>query len=138
MNEHYLPIKESVGYKNVKSALMNIFSVNLDTIIIDEKLFESFSFLFHYNGFKMTMVISDTEKNVQFQAGEGGFFDVWFTNPNDTFFGITFLYELILDEEVRERVRRIFGKDEKSVEYAMQVLKDFLDSDEAKVLLKNE
>ena len=52
------------------------------------------------------------------------------------FFGTTFLYELIADKEVREKVRRVFGKDEKAIEYAMQVLKDFLDSDEAKVLLK--
>ena len=32
MTEHYLPIKESLGYKNVKQALQNVFSVNLDDI----------------------------------------------------------------------------------------------------------
>ena len=136
MSEINLPVKESLGYQNVKTALWNVFSANLDMIAIDEKLFESFGFPFYYNNYEMTMVISDTEKNVQFQAGEGGFFDVWFTDPNDTFFGTTFLYELIADKEAREKVRRVFGKDEKAIEYAMQVLKDFLDSDEAKVLLK--
>ena len=59
-------------------------------------------------------------------------------NPRNTLFGASFLDELISDEEIRERIENIFGKDEKAVEYAMQVLKDFLDSDEAKVLLKNE
>ena len=86
MSEINLPVKESLGYQNVKTALWNVFSANLDMIAIDEKLFESFGFPFYYNNYEMTMVISDTEKNVQFQAGEGGFFDVWFTDPNDTFF----------------------------------------------------
>lgn len=127
MNEQYLPIKESLGYKNVKIALWNIFFVDLDNLSIDEKLFESFSFVFQYKGYEMTMTISDTEKHTPFQAGEGGLFDVWFPNPNDELFGATFLYELIDDNKVKNRIRRVFGKDEMAVEYAMQVLKDYLD-----------
>ncbi|MCD3367547.1 hypothetical protein [Streptococcus equi] len=135
--EQYLPIKESLGYKNVRQALWNVFSVDLNHIIIDEKLFESFSFRFQYREYEMTMIISDTEKHVQFQAGEGGLFDVWIPNPNNSFWGSSNLYELVSDQTTKEKIRYIFGKNEKDVEYALQVLKDFLDSDEAKVLLKN-
>ncbi|HEL1198560.1 TPA: hypothetical protein TVL19_001797, partial [Streptococcus equi subsp. zooepidemicus] len=56
--ERYLPIKESLGYKNVRQALWNVFSVDLNHIIIDEKLFESFSFRFQYREYEMTMIIS--------------------------------------------------------------------------------
>ncbi|MGU7951859.1 DUF6572 domain-containing protein [Streptococcus suis] len=134
MTDIYLPIKESLGYQNVKKALWNVFAADLDNMSIDEKTFESFSFLFHYKGYEMTMDISDTEKHVQFQAGEGGLFGIWFSNPNDELFGGSFLYEFIKDKSIKERVRRILGKDEEAVKYAMKVLKDFLDSDEAKVL----
>ncbi|MGT2950274.1 hypothetical protein BU202_02000 [Streptococcus cuniculi] len=120
----YLPIRESLGYRNVKTALWNVFSVNLDAISIDEKLFESFSFIFQYKSYEMTMTISDTEKHVQFQAGEGGIFDIWFPNPKDELFGATFLHELMEDEKIKERTRRVFGRDEKAIEYAMQALKD--------------
>ncbi|WP_231196465.1 hypothetical protein [Streptococcus equi] len=89
--ERYLPIKESLGYKNVRQALWNVFSVDLNHIIIDEKLFESFSFRFQYREYEMTMIISDTEKHVQFQAGEGGLFDVWIPNPNNSF-GAVLIY----------------------------------------------
>ncbi|HEM3577738.1 TPA: hypothetical protein U1C15_001383 [Streptococcus suis] len=138
MTDTYLPIKESLGYQNVKKALWNVFAADLDDMSIDEKPFESFSFLFHYKNYEMTMDISDTEKHVQFQAGEGGLFGIWFSNPNDELFGGSFLYELIKDKQIKERVRRILGRDEETVEYAMKVLKDFLDSDDAKILLDKE
>ncbi|WP_024383295.1 DUF6572 domain-containing protein [Streptococcus suis] len=131
MTDIYLPIKESLGYQNVKKALWNVFAADLDNMSIDEKTFESFSFLFHYKGYEMTMDISDTEKHVQFQAGEGGLFGIWFSNPNDELFGGSFLYEFIKDKSIKERVRRILGKDEEAVKYAMKVLKDFLDSDDS-------
>ena len=36
MSETYLPIKESLGYQKVKTALWNVFENNLDTISIRE------------------------------------------------------------------------------------------------------
>ena len=36
MSEAYLPIRESLGYQNVKKALEKIFSIDLDTIAIHE------------------------------------------------------------------------------------------------------
>ncbi|HEL1129657.1 TPA: hypothetical protein TVG97_001915, partial [Streptococcus equi subsp. zooepidemicus] len=63
--------------------------------------------------------------------------DVWIPNPNNSFWGSSNLYELVSDQTTKEKIRYIFGKNEKDVEYALQVLKDFLDSNEAKVLLKN-
>lgn len=62
MTEHYLPIKESLGYKNVKQALQNVFSVNLDDIQIRAGEYENFSFLFTYNNYFMTMLLSSTKK----------------------------------------------------------------------------
>ena len=132
--EQYLSIKVSLGYKNVKQALWTIFSVNLDEILIHDGEDENFNFVFTYKNCEMTMGISSTGKYTQFEAGEGGLFNVWFSHYVGKRFAITFLYEVIGDESIK----RVFGKDEQSIEYAMRVLKDYLDSDEAKVLLKNE
>ncbi|WP_237699413.1 hypothetical protein [Streptococcus equi] len=75
----------------------------------------------------MNMGIAATGKRVQFEAGEGGLFDILFSNLKDSVFGITFFYDLVSDKNVSERIRRVFGKDEQSIEYAMRVLKDYLD-----------
>lgn len=72
MSEQYLSIKESLGYKNVKQALWNVFSVDLDGIKIREGEYENFGFDFKYKGYKMNMGIAATGKRVQFEAGEGG------------------------------------------------------------------
>ncbi|SUN44835.1 Uncharacterised protein [Streptococcus equi subsp. equi] len=53
--------------------------------------------------------------------------DILFSNLKDSVFGITFFYNLVSDKNVSERIRRVFGKDEQSIEYAMRVLKDYLD-----------
>ena len=42
MSEGYLPIRDSLGYQNVKQALEKIFSINLDTITINERDDEKF------------------------------------------------------------------------------------------------
>ena len=139
MTEHYLPIKESLGYKNVKQALQNVFSVNLDDIQIRAGEYENFSFLFTYNNYFMTMLLSSTKKNTQFNFGEGGMFDILFPNPKypeHSFLEETFFHNLLVDEKMSESVESVFGKAEKSVEHALQVLKDFLDSDDAKVLFR--
>lgn len=62
MSDTYLPIKESLGYKNVKQALWKVFLADLDTIPIQEGEFENFSFPFSYNNYEMTMLLSSTEK----------------------------------------------------------------------------
>ena len=48
-------------------------------------------------------------------------------------FSITFLSKIIDDKSIK----RVYGRDRKSVERTLQLLKDFLDSDRAEVLLKN-
>ncbi|HEL0607429.1 TPA: hypothetical protein TUT21_001924, partial [Streptococcus equi subsp. zooepidemicus] len=58
MSEQYLPIKESLGYKNVKQALWNVFSVDLDNIKIREGEYENFGFDFKYKGYKLNMGIA--------------------------------------------------------------------------------
>lgn len=133
MSEVYLTIRESLGYQNVKQALEKIFSIDLDTIAIHEGEDENFNFSFVYKGYHMTMGISSTGKNRQLEAGEGGLFNIWFTQAGEQKFSITFLSKIIDDKSIK----RVYGRDKKSVEHSLQILKDFLDSERAEVLLKN-
>ena len=133
MSEGYLSIRESLGYQNVKQALEQVFSIDLDTIAIHEGEDENFNFPFVYKGYHMTMGISSTGKNRQLEAGEGGLFNIWFTQTDEQRFSITFLSKIIDDKSIR----RVYGRDEESVERTLNILKDFLDSDRAEVLLKN-
>ena len=133
MSELYLPIRDSLGYQNVKQALERVFSIDLDTIAIHEGEDENFNFPFVYKGYHMTMGISSTSKNRQFEAGEGGLFNIWFTQTDEQRFSIIFLSKIIDDKSIK----RVYGCDEKSVEHTLQLLKDFLDSERAEVLLRN-
>ena len=133
MSELYLPIRESLGYQNVKQVLEKVFSKDLDTIAIHEGEDENFNFPFAYKGYHMTMGISSTGKNRQLEAGEGGLFNIWFTQADEQRFSVTLLSQIIDDKSIK----RVYGRDKKSVEHTLQLLKDFLDSDRAEVLLKN-
>lgn len=133
MSEFYLPIRDSLGYQNVKQALEKIFSIDLDTITINEGDDENFNFPFMYNGYHMIIGISSTGKNTQLEAGEGGLFNIWFTRTDEQRFSITFLSKVIDDKSIR----RVYGRDEESVERTLNILKNFLNSDKAEVLLKN-
>ena len=133
MSEGYLSIRESLGYQNVKQALEKVFSIDLDTIAIHEGEGENFNFPFAYEGYHMTMGISSTSQNRQLEAGEGGLFNIWFTQTDEQRFSITFLSKIIDDKSIK----RVYGRDKKSVEHTLQLLKKFLDSDRAEVLLKN-
>ena len=86
-----------------------------------------------YNGYHMTIGISSTGKNTQLEAGEGGLFNIWFAQTDEQRFSITFLSKVIDDKSIR----RVYGCDEESVERTLNILKDFLNSDKAEVLLKN-
>lgn len=133
MSEGYLPTRDSLGYQNVKQALEKIFSIDFDTISINEGDDKNFNFPFMYNGYHMTIGISSTGKNTQLEAGEGGLFNIWFDQTDEQRFSITFLSKVIDDKSIR----RVYGRDEESVERTLNILKDFLNSDKAEVLLKN-
>ena len=133
MSEAYLPTRDSLGYQNVKQALEKIFSIDLDTISINEGDDENFNFPFMYNGYHMTIGISSTGKNTQLEAGEGGLFNIWFVQTDEQRFSINFLSKVIDDKSIR----RVYGRDEELVERTLNILKDFLNSDKAEVLLKN-
>ena len=81
----------------------------------------------------MTIGISSTDKNRQLEAGEGGLFNIWFTQTDEQRFSVTLLSQLINGKSIK----RVYGRDQKSIERTLQLLKDFLDSDRAEVLLKN-
>ena len=133
MSEVYLSTRDSLGYQNVKQALEKIFSIDLDTISINEGDDENFNFPFMYNGYYMTIGISSTGKNTQLEAGEGGLFNIWFIQTDEQRFSIPFLSKVIDDKSIR----RVYGRDKESVERTLNILKDFLNSDKAEVLLKN-
>ena len=133
MSEVYLSTRDSLGYQNVKQALEKIFSIDFDTITINEGDDENFKFSFMYNGYHMTIGISSTGKNTQLEAGEGGLFNIWFTQTDEQRFSVTLLSQLINGKSIK----RVYGRDQKSIERTLQLLKDFLDSDRAEVLLKN-
>lgn len=133
MRDDYSPTRDSLGYQNVKQALEKIFSIDLDTITINEGDDENFNFPFMYNGYHMTIGISSTGKNTQLEAGEGGLFNIWFDQTDEQRFSITFLSKVIDDKSIR----RVYGRDKESVERTLNILKDFLNSDKAEVLLKN-
>ena len=98
---NYLPIKESLGYKNVRQALMTIFSVDLDDQEIQRGEDENFNFLFRYKDYEMTIGISSTRKHVQLEAGEGGLFNIWFSHYSGERFTVTFLYKILENEALR-------------------------------------
>ena len=133
MSEGYLPTRDSLGYQNVKQALEKIFSIDLDTIAIHEGEDENFNFPFMYKGYHMTIGISSTGKNTQLEVREGGLFNIWFVQTDEQRFSVTFLSKVIDDKSIK----RVYGRDEKSVEHTLQLLKYFIDSDRAEVLLKN-
>ena len=133
MSEGYLPTRDSLGYQNVKQALEKIFSIDLDTIAIHEGEDENFNFPFMYKGYHMTIGISSTGKNTQLEAGEGGLFNIWFDQTDEQRFSINFLSKVIDDKSIR----RVYGRDEELVERTLNILKDFLNSDKAEILLKN-
>ena len=126
-------IRKSLGYQNVKQALEQVFSIDLDTIAIHEGEDENFNFPFVYKGYHMTMGISSTGKNRQLEAGEGGLFNIWFTQTDEQRFSVTFLSNIIDDKTIR----RVYGYDKESIEQTLNILKDFLNSEKAKVLLKS-
>ncbi|HEL0997192.1 TPA: hypothetical protein TVW18_001740, partial [Streptococcus equi subsp. equi] len=85
--------------------------------------------------------ITSTGKNRQFEYGEGGQLMISLPNPkypDRSFLDRVTLESLLTDTEKIEAVDYAFGRYEHRLEIALAILKDYLDSDEAKVLLKNE
>ena len=141
MSETYLPIKESLGYKNVKKALWHVFSVNLDDIQIREGEDENFAFDLIYHSMSVNIVIAATGKKQQFEIGEGGLVQIFLPDPDypeNSFLKKKSFEWIVKDRDSQEKIRYIFGKRKSEIIFAFKLLKDYLDSDEAKVLLKHE
>ena len=139
MSETYLPVKESLGYKNVKQALMAVFSINLDTIPIREGEFENFGFELDYNSVLVDIIITATGKNQQFEIGEGGLIQIFLPDsdyPENSFLKKKSLEWIVKDSDIQEKLKYILGKRESEIIFAFNFLKDYLDSDEAKELVK--
>ena len=131
MTEKYLSIRESLGYQNLKTALMNVFNVNLSHIEIIEGEYENFIFDLDYKKYKIRLIIASTEKNVQFQFGKGGSLSILISNPNypiDDLENYDVLWTLIEDKSKQEQIRHAFGSDETALEKALEILKEYLDN----------
>lgn len=132
MSEEYLPIKKSLGYKEVSSALMEVFSINLGDLPIREGEYENFTFSFTYKGCDMNISITSTEKNKQFEYGEGGHFSISLPNPkypNNSFLKNIYFHNLLSDEVLINDVKYAFGKKTGSIKRALITLKNYLDSE---------
>lgn len=132
MKKKYLSVKQSLGYKNLKLALDNVFNIKLDDVLINEGEFENFSLNIKYNNQEVNMGISSTEKHAQFQVGAGGMFDILFPNPDypqSSILSMKFFHDLLEDQEKIEKVEFVFGGDEKAIEVALRILKDYLDNE---------
>ncbi len=131
MIQRYLPVKESLGYKNLKIALMNVFGVNLDREKISEGEFENFKFILQYSELEVKIFISSTEKDVPFQYGEGGELGIYLANPDypdKSILSEKSLNYFIEDMEKSKMVEFVSGKNVEKLEKALQILKEYLDS----------
>lgn len=141
MSEQYLPVRDSLGYKEVRTALDQVFSIDLDDIQIRKGEYENFAFSFKYGGYDLEMVLSSTGKNKQFEFGEGGRFSISLPNPkypNDSFLERIYFHNLLTDKNLISDVKDAFGKKRGSIMKSLVILKNFLDSNQAKVLLNNK
>jgi len=132
MSEEYLPIKESVGYNNLRDVLKSIFSIELDDIVIREGEDENFAFKFIYCNTEINIVVSATGKSGQFNIGDGGLIYISLPNPkypNNSFLKNIYFHNLLSDEELVNDVKYTFGKKTESIKRALITLKDYLDSE---------
>ncbi|GAK30157.1 hypothetical protein WOSG25_012540 [Weissella oryzae SG25] len=124
--ENYLPVRDSVGYINLKQAMNNVFLINLDEIAIRESNYENFSFELPGFGKNVRIGITATAKNQQFNAGSGGILSIMVENPSypqDSIMPITPFYNLV-EEDLREKVEYAFGKNSKELETALEIFKE--------------
>lgn len=130
MKTVYLPIKESLGYNNIKDVLNIVFSKRLDDISIREGEDENFAFDLTYCNTEVNIVVSATGKSGQFNVGEGGLISILLPNPNyptQSFLPKRSLESIIDDVQIKSKVRYLFGKQKSDIHLAFQLLKDYLD-----------
>lgn len=128
--ETYLPVRKSLGYQNLKKALAKIFSICLDDEEINVFEFENFKYILNYKKNQVKLFITDTEKNVQFQFGEGGVLSIYLPNPefpDHSFLPEKPISDIISDKEQSLFLEFVSGKRDTDVESAVRILKDYLD-----------
>lgn len=124
--ENYLPVRDSVGYINLKQAMSNIFLVDLNKLTIRESNYENFSFAFPDFGKNTRIGITATAKDQQFNAGPGGILSIMVDNPRypkDSIMPVTPFYSLV-EHDLREKVEYAFGKDLEKLETALEIFRE--------------
>lgn len=128
--ENYQPVRNSLGYQNLRLALLKVFEIDLDTETISEAEFENFGYILTYKNSVIKLIISSTEKHIQFQYGEGGCLDIVLPDPKypeTSFLTHTSLYYLVSNREDVSFLKFIPGKNTFEVERAIKILKEYLD-----------
>ncbi|MGT2743042.1 hypothetical protein ACVRXX_07070 [Streptococcus plurextorum] len=130
MTELYLPIEDSLGYKIVREALLNVFHKDLDNIEIIRGEYENFGFKFSYKNYDTIMWLASTRKNVPFEYGEGGNFTISVPNPkypSESFLETIYFHNLLTDRHLRDQVKYVFGKNKGTIENALLIFKNYVD-----------
>ena len=126
----YKKITESVGYKNLKTALSHVFNIDINDCKMNEGVFENFNVDLHYRNKNIKLIIGSTEKETQFNFGEGGELGILLKNPDFPEFSdfrYNHLSSIVKSKEEVEELEFVSGKDIKKLERALQILKDYLD-----------
>lgn len=124
--ENYLPVKDSIGYINLRKALNNVFHIDLDKISIRESNYENFSFELPGLEKNVRIGITATAKNQQFNAGPGGILSIMVENPSyprDSIMPVTPFYNLV-DHDLREKIEYAFGKNLEKLDLALEIFKE--------------
>lgn len=92
--------------------------------------FENFKYILNYKKNQVKLFITNTEKNVQFQFGEGGVLSIYLPNPefpDNSFLPEKPISDIISDKEQSLFLEFVSGKRDTDVESALRILKDYLD-----------
>lgn len=127
--ETYLPIRESVGYENLKEAVAKVFFVNLDELEIQAENYEDFSFKLPNLEKDIFIGITASAKHQQFNFGEGGKVSIMVENPKypiESMFPEVPFYMLLADENLSREVDHTFGDNEEKIERTLHLLEAYL------------
>jgi hypothetical protein len=126
MTETYLQIEESLGYLNLRQAFKTVFGFFPENVRVTD--FENFGFVTSILGEQISFAIGNTQKDEQFQFGEGGILQIALLSEKDEFGDPKLLWEALSDKAQADFVRYegANGKSETSLEKTLQILKSYL------------
>ena len=129
MSEKYLTLEESIGYINLKQAFEYVFGYFPKEI--NKFDFENFGFVTKIKNQRVSVSIGRTEKNKQFNSGEGGQMTIYLIDELDNNGLFLSLWDVMTDEERKNthylRTVGVSGSNKESMVSVFQFLKEYLD-----------